>query len=305
MEISLNMALRVAQELRDRLSPPRPRHPVLPASVASWASASEEPSLARPVSQLCTQAQLDEPEFRYWCGQMRKAPARHRKLWEFAYILEVLRQHDLLAPGRRGLGFGTGREPLAAVMASRGVTVVATDLDPGASAAQGWSRTSQHAAALADLNVDGVCDATLFSERVRFEPADMNAIPAHFRDFDFCWSACALEHLGSINNGLRFIENSLDCLRPGGLAVHTTEYNCVSDGRTVGHGPTVLFRMKDLLRLGESLRAKGHSVEFNFHQGQGEQDRHVDVPPYTGDVHLKLRLMRFVTTSVGIAVRKK
>lgn len=301
----MSTALRIAQEVRDRVSPPRHAAPVLPPGVEAWADDREEPSLAHPISQMCTQRQMEEPAFFHWCEQMGRAPETHRKLWEFAYILQVLQHHDMLREGRKGVGFGTGKEPLPAVMARSGVEVLATDLDPRRSAAQGWIGSDQHAAALTDLNAAGLCDPRRFQQNVRFEYADMNAIPTSYKDFDFCWSACCLEHLGSINAGLRFIENSLDCLRPGGLAVHTTEYNCSSNGRTVGHGASVLFRMKDMLRLGEAMRAKGHELRFNFHQGHGELDRHVDVPPYGTDRHLKLSLMRFVTTSMGIVIRKK
>jgi SAM-dependent methyltransferase len=226
-------------------------------------------------------------------------------LWEFVYILQSLRTHGMLAAGRKGLGFGTGQEPLPAVMAKYGVQVLATDLDTAKASARGWVDTNQHASALADLNRLGICEPQRFAELVRFEFADMSAISPAYRDFDFCWSACALEHLGSIDEGLAFIENSLRCLKPGGVAVHTTEYNCGSDSRTLEHGGTVIFRMRDFLRLGASLRARGHDVSFNFHQGDREVDRHIDVPPYSGDVHLKLRLMRFVTTSIGITVRVK
>lgn len=305
MDLSVNMALRVAQEVRDRLSPPRHAAPVLPAGVGDWATDGPEPSLEHPVSQLCTARQLEEPQFQYWCEQVKAPPNKHRKLWEFTFILEVLRQNDMLRAGRKGLGFGVGEEPLAAVMASRGVEVLATDLDPRQRAARDWIGTNQHAARIQDLNRRGICDPERFAELVRFQPADMNAIPPEFKGFDFCWSSCALEHLGSINAGLRFVENTLDCVKPGGLLVHTTEFNCSSDGRTVSHGPTVIFRMKDMLRLGTALREKGHEVHFNFNQGQGELDRHVDVPPYTSDVHLKLRLIRFVSTSIGLIVRRK
>ena len=57
-----------------------------------------------------------------------------------------------------------------------------------------------------------------FDEQVRFEFLDMNHIPSHYDSkFDFCWSVCAAEHLGSIDHGIRFIEKSLDVLVPGEL----------------------------------------------------------------------------------------
>lgn len=304
MDLSVNMAIRIAEELRDRLSPPPRRVPTLPADVRDWATDDEEPTLAHPVWQLCTASQFDEPQFLHWCREMGRAPVNHRKLWEFVYILEVLRQHGKLRPGCKGLGFGTGKEPLPAVMANHGVHVLATDLDTRRAAARGWVDGRQHSAQVADLNAEGLCDPQRFAELVRFQFADMNAVSPDLTDFDFCWSACALEHLGTIDAGVSFIEQSLGCLRPGGVAVHTTEYNCSSDERTIAHGPTVIFRMQDFLRLAARLRSKGHQVKLNFNQGHGEMDRYVDVPPFTADVHLKLRLMRYVSTSIGLAVVK-
>jgi cyclopropane fatty-acyl-phospholipid synthase-like methyltransferase len=35
----------------------------------------------------------------------------------------------------------------------------------------------------------------------RFRRADMNAMPDTLGQFDFVWSACAFEHLGSIRQG--------------------------------------------------------------------------------------------------------
>ena len=84
----------------------------------------------------------------------------------------------------------------------------------------------------------------------------MSSQPSY--EFDFCWSCCALEHLGSLSAGLRFIERSLDTLRPGGWAVHTTEFNLFSDAATVERGATVLYRQRDLKWLVEHLQRQGH-----------------------------------------------
>ncbi|MDB5857394.1 MAG: hypothetical protein JWQ76_1083 [Ramlibacter sp.] len=305
MHIAARLGWRIVHEVRDRLVPPRMGVPVIPPGARSWATDVLEPTLAQPVSQLCTHRQFDEPEFAFWTREMQLPLRTHRKLWEFVYILQSLRTHGMLAAGRKGLGFGTGQEPLPAVMAKNGVEVLATDLDTAKASARGWVDTNQHASALADLNQPGICEPERFARLVRFEFADMNALPPRYNGFDFCWSACALEHLGSIDAGLEFIENSLRCLKPGGVAVHTTEYNCCSDSRTLKRGGTVIFRMQDFLRLGEKLRAQGHEVSFNFHQGDREVDRHVDVPPYSQEPHLKLRLMKYVATSIGLTIRAR
>jgi SAM-dependent methyltransferase len=262
------------------------------------------PSLARPISQLCTQSQFAEPEYGYWRELIREQPIHHRKIWEFVYILQALDHAGVMIPGARGLGFGVGREPLAAALAARGCRVVATDMDPERSAAAGWIESSQHAAGLEQLNDRAICPPGEFAERVDFRVVDMNEVPHDLTGFDFVWSSCSLEHLGSLDHGLRFIHRSLDCLRPGGLAVHTTEYNVSSEDKTLDAGVTVLYRRRDIEALVDTLRAAGHDVALNLNPGDGELDHYIDRPPYDLSTHLKLQLGEFVTTSIGIIIRK-
>lgn len=263
------------------------------------------PSLADPISQACTQAQFDTPVYRHWCDEIREVPRYHRKQWEFCYILQALSIAGALDPGRRGLGYGVGTEPLTAVFAARGCQVLATDLDRGEAQRAGWVDTNQHASELSALNARGICDPVQFAKSVAFRFVDMNAIPGDLVDFDFTWSACCLEHLGSIDHGLAFIENSLRTLRPGGIAVHTTEFNCSSDRRTIDHAGTVLFRKRDILALAGRLAADGHQARFTFNLGDQPLDRHVDVAPYSADRHLKLRIAQYASTSFGLIVRKE
>ncbi len=210
----------------------------------------------------------------------------------------------MLEQGRRGLGFGVGVEPLTAVFADRGCRVLATDLHPEEAKTAGWVASNQHALNLAMLNDRGICEQDRFVQNVSFRFIDMNEIPGDLVDFDFTWSACSLEHLGSIAQGLKFIENSLKTLRPGGLAVHTTEFNCSSDKDTIDSGGTVLFRKRDLLALAARLTNAGHQIELNFNLGEQPLDRHIDVAPYSSDRHLKLRIAQYVSTSFGLIIRK-
>jgi hypothetical protein len=140
---------------------------------------------------------------------------------------------------------------------------------------------------------------------VAFRAVDMNRIPEDLGGFDFCWSACAFEHLGSIARGLAFVERSLGTLRPGGIAVHATELNLSSNRRTIDHQPTVLFRRRDFEALAVRFHAQGyHVMPLCFDLGDAPDDAHVDVPPYRNDVHLRLALAEHVTTSFGFAVRR-
>jgi hypothetical protein len=254
---------------------------------------------------VCRQDSFHQPYFSYWTNRMGEGLRYHRKLWEFVFISQALWERGVCTAGRRGLGFGVGREPLTAMFASEGVFVTATDLEPDGKIEAGWEATHQHANGKEALRNRVICEDGLFDRNVEFRFCDMNAVSDDLVGYDFCWSACALEHLGSIEKGLAFIERSVDCLAPGGWAVHTTEYNVSSDDETVDNLGTVLFRKQDFEALAARLRAKGHEVApIDWDAGEGPVDRYLDMPPYRHDPHLKMMLMGFATTSIGIIVRR-
>lgn len=138
-------------------------------------------------------------------------PLLHRKQWEWCFIVKALIDQGAAPEGARGLGFGVGREPITAALVNRGCRITATDLPPDGDLGV-WSITGQHARALEDLDPKGRCDRAKFAAAVEFLPVDMCAIPDDLRDYDFCWSACAFEHLGSIDAGLDFVVRSLATL---------------------------------------------------------------------------------------------
>lgn len=264
----------------------------------------QAPTLATPVSQACTAGQMREAAFAYWCSRIAEVPRMHRKQWEFCYIAQVLATRGMLAPGRRGLGFGVGQEPLVSLFAAMGSEILATDQAPEDAQASGWVDTAQHAAGKQALNSRRICPPDLFERNVDFRFVDMNAIPQDLGPFDFTWSACAFEHLGSIEAGKQFIAASARLLAPGGVGVHTTEFNCSSNDETLAKGSTVLFRRRDFEDMARQLQSEGYEVELNFVTGEDPLDVHVDLPPYQPDNHLKLQIERWVTTSFGIVMRK-
>ena len=192
-----------------------------------------------------------------------------------------------------------------ALFAAAGCDLVATDQPP--------RRRRRRAGRLAD-GVGGGRRApepvrtcarrTTFAARVRFRPVDMNAIPADLRGFDFTWSSCALEHLGTLRRGADFVVEQMDCLRPGGVAVHTTEYLLSSNDGHVEEGGTVFYRRRDIEELAARLRRLGHEIDVDYTEGTTPDDLHVDVPPYT-DVHLRTELSGYVTTSLALVVTKE
>jgi hypothetical protein len=192
-----------------------------------------------------------------------------------------------------------------------------TDLAPTEAAEKGWVTTNQHTSSIEKGFHPHLVGREEFLQRVSLEYVDMNAIPPTLAGYDFCWSLCCLEHLGSIRLGLEFIENSLSTLKPGGIAVHTTEFNFLNDTETIDNWATVLFQRRHIEMLADRLREKGHTVaKLNFDIGNGPMDRFIDLPPYdhdltgagarwaSGSQHLKLMLDGFASTCIGLIVTK-
>lgn len=268
-----------------------------------------------------TQEDVESDWFLYWCNELQLAPLYHRKLWEFAFALQTLYNHDLLREGVKAIGYGCGQEPLPSYFAKMGIASLVTDLQPEAVAGSGWAETGQHAATLEHSFFENLVTREVFDKHVTHRFVDMNAIPGDLYDtYDFCWSICSLEHVGSIRKGLDFVKNSVKSLKPGGVAVHTTEFNYLSKDKTVDNKSTVLFLRKHFEMLRDELAGEGHEMlEPDFDIGKGVLDRFIDMPPYTGaedwfqppvagydqEAHLKLALDGYPCTCFGIAVKKK
>lgn len=305
MFTSVNRVRARLSHLWERLSGhPQPVKRSLARSDLAWLDsggiASLYDDLDRLRSCLCTQEMLESPAFIRWT--MRLEPTflqedgrvkLHRKLWEYCYIVQALYERGMLRAGARGLGFAVGNEPLPSYFACQGCSILATDFPD-----------TNERDRLGELNARGLCSAKDFRRLVSFTAVDMNAIPSDQRGFDFCWSSCGLEMLGSIRRGQQFMERMLDTLRPGGVGVHTTQFNVLSNDATADNRETVLFRKRDIDLLAGRLRALGHHIDVIYHPGDSPADLIVDVPPYQEDPHLKLSLMNFTTTSIGLIITK-
>lgn len=261
---------------------------------------------ARLTSMLCERAYLESAAGRYWTSAMDQPWRLHRKLWEFCFVSQVLHERGMLGEGKKGLGFAVGEEPLPALFASMGCEILATDLDAEDERATAWAETAQLATSVDKLRRPRVCPDDVFQQRVAFRTADMNNIPEDLRNFDFTWSSCSFEHCGSIDLGIDFICNQMACLRPGGVAVHTTEFNLSSNDDTVSRGATVIFRKRDIDEMIGRLQQAGHRVApVVYRLGNSDEDRHIDTFPYAEAPHLKLLLAdRFVSTSIALIVEK-
>ncbi|OTP77684.1 MULTISPECIES: hypothetical protein [Burkholderiaceae] len=283
---------RVAKAIRDHIFLPTTSH---------WSR--DKPFM--PFSS-CSAADFLHPRYSDLCAVLDHPLMFHRKLWEWIFVLHHLEQAGMLQDGKQGVGFGVGKERLPAAFASRGASVLATDAPPYIGISSGWTKTGQHSDNLAELKYPSIVPDADFDARVSHRFCDMNAIDDDIAGFDFTWSCCCLEHLGSLEAGIQFILNSVEkTLADGGVAVHTTELNLSSNDDTIESGHTVLYRHRDLIDVVSRLRALGHDVKpFIIAPDSHVLDFHVDLPPYASSPHLKMRFDNYVTTSAGIVVRK-
>ncbi|WP_050602500.1 class I SAM-dependent methyltransferase [Ruegeria sp. 6PALISEP08] len=272
---------------------------------------SDSPLSQGPLhSEIARTGRLNSKQFRACINELRLSHVHHRKHWEFAFILEVLRERGLLKRGMKGLGFAVGKERIPAYLAAHGCEVLASDLADDNKGNKGWDVTGQWSAAVEDLMFPDICSNEILRKNVKFRPIDMNHIPNDVSGFDFTWSTCSFEHCGSLELGIRFLENQMNCLRPGGVAVHTTEFNLSSNSRTSKGGKTAIYRLRDIEDAVKRLQDKGHTVEpLDIRLGDDPLDRTVDrrkgdPRQYSDTKHMRLLLNGYATTSIGLIIAK-
>ncbi len=256
-------------------------------------------------TELCKAQDIYSDWYQRWCRELREEPRFHRKQWEFVYNMQALWERGCIAPGKKGLVFAVGTEPAPSLFANYGCEILATDIFPEMGIEKGWTADNQLCTGLDSLNTRGLCDDSVLREQVKYRAVDMTAIPDDLSGFDFTWSSCAFEHLGSLEKGLAFVKAQMKTLKPGGWSVHTTEYNISSNDDTQDHNDTVIYRQRDIDGLIRELRAMGHFVEEpDYSIGGMPQDYQVDTIPHRQEVHLKLQVGTYVVTSIGLVIQK-
>jgi hypothetical protein len=227
-----------------------------------------------------------------------------RKQWEYMSLVQALKERDLLKAERKGLAFGVGKEWTVSYFASKGCQVTATDMFPDNIKVGNWNTSDQWCEEVEDLYFKNFVGEDDFKELVDFKNVDMNYIPTDLRGYDFCWSLCALEHLGSSENGINFILNSVECLNPGGWAFHTTEFDIDPDSPKYETQDNVFYKEDDIKDLQERVNSRGWYMEpidlsLGSHANDypvmyNEEDRHLKI--YSGDNNL--------VTSVRLIIQK-
>jgi hypothetical protein len=193
-----------------------------------------EGTLVTPVSQLCTLRQVREPVFGAildQLGGLSGAPVLDR--WEHAFLARVLDRYDVARSGSLGLGVGALHDPLAPWLVQHGCALVLTT--PG------------------EVPLD--LDLPPEIEVRQLDPAAVDGLAG----FDFAWATRA----GGVGGGdrqelLRFVEDTLRALKPGGLMTLVVPIDVAP--RPIGDDDGPLIRRPDIDRLVLLLLSRGHQV---------------------------------------------
>jgi hypothetical protein len=255
------------------------------------------PDLEAPGCQLCTTSQFKDQAFAEIAGAMGLATGVSRFRWQQVWIVSVLATEGFIAAGKRGLGLQLDNDRISALLASRGCEVLATAAaDPGGLGA---------ADRRLRLFYPEVIHIEEFDRLVRFaelEPRSVGELAA--QSVDFVWSIGMPGRLGTVDAALDFFEASTRPLRPGGIALHTFDFNLTSNRSTWEQPGNVVLRLRDIEALAERLRPSGcRLLPLTTHPGHDIADEKVR-GAIGGAPGLRQRVGMMVTTSFGLAIRK-
>ena len=169
-------------------------------------------------SKICDAADWFDPEIKITIEKELKEPARfHRKQWEFAMIFLTLRKFGLLNNQKVGLSLGGGNERVLYSIANHVKKLIVTDLyDENTS----WdcARTTDPDEFIKSSKPFPVDENKLQAMRM-----DMRNLDFEDNTFDFCYSSCAIEHIGDYQDFLQHLNEVNRVMKEGGVYVFTTE----------------------------------------------------------------------------------
>jgi hypothetical protein len=96
----------------------------------------------------------------------------------------------------------------------------------------------------------------------------------------------------------------MHCLKPGGIAIHTTEFNVSSNDVTFESPGLSFYRRKDIENLLSRLRNEGYEVTANLSLGNHPVDDIVTIDGQPWELCIKVRLLGYTITSLGLIIHK-
>jgi len=215
---------------------------------------SDRPTFHSPVSQTMTASQIDEDAYRACVRALALDGTSPASDWKQAFVLQTLDCYGLIEAHAHGLALGDSESPLAAALVARScpITSALHVIDEGSATDSSRRR------------FPALCPDALFDARCLARNFDPRAIDDDLRGFDFLWSIDMATRLGSVADGRAFLQQSLRCLRPGGIAVHM--FDILARGEASDADQAISRQRIEAIAL--TLISKGNDVaQLNFGDG--------------------------------------
>lgn len=274
--------------------------------------------VAPGIGRLATVSEVESveaiPELAEWHNDGRRRIALRRNEWDAIFLLRLLRSHgisqsvDAMVWATRGGANGTYRAykanstlGIVSYLAERNVRVCVTE-----PYMHGKNGTKKRHPAYKHLNVQTQ------QEDLHFLSPDL------YQRYDFTFAAFALDDMGSVSLGMRFVIESLSVLRRGGLGVFVAELDLAarpgSSGRVVWTpaGDVVVWTRDDLLRLSKDVAQLGYEMGEICWAAEKDADRllppthtpRVVPPPAPGTLEVPRAGPKLILATVGFWIKK-
>jgi hypothetical protein len=167
--------------------------------------------------------------------------------------------------------------------------------------------TGQHAASVEALFMENLVPREAFDAHVRFRPLDMRRFgELEGQRFHFLWSSCAIEHLGSLADGLDFVEQSMALLEPAASRSIRPSSTCRPTTRRSRSDPTspTAAAISNGSPIGSGVRPAAWRRSISMRHAPIRSRVRLSAIHEHGRRHLKLLLGDFVCTSMLLVVHK-
>ncbi len=196
--------------------------------------------------------------------ELREIPRFHRKQWESAMIFQTLRNLGKLRPDTRGLSMGGGKELIAYALAQHTKQLVITDLYE-MNTSWDCAKTNDPDEYIRQNKPFPVDDSKMLALRM-----DMRQLDFPDKSFDFCYSTCAVEHIGGREDFLQHFNEVARVLKDDGIYVFTTEVSYDSTSIQDDHNYVFslqllyeIFAQSNLAAMGDfDARISPHKINF-------------------------------------------
>ena len=266
----------------------------------------------KKLSKICDASDWFDPEFN---GVVKKElceePRFHRKQWEFAMIYLALEKLGMLKNDKLGLSLGGGNERVLYSIANHVNKLIVTDLYD--------TDTTWDCAKTGDPNefIRSSKPFPIDDDKIEAMRMDMRYLDFEDNKFDFCYSSCAIEHIGGFEDFVQHLNEVYRTLKEGGVYVFTTEFQfgsaTIKDPNNYIFSPSFINHLIDNCKLtpvtNPDVSLTDHVANMPFPSNvvnlMSDRGSHISNGIMENFPHLVLLRGKYPFTSILLILRKE